>query len=56
MQDFASVKIPLGAGSNPLVARPMYMVWHQRFQRDPAHSWLRAQLEHSVADAAGQRR
>jgi DNA-binding transcriptional LysR family regulator len=56
MQDFASVKIPLGAGSGPLVALPMYMVWHQRFQRDPAHSWLRAQLEQCVADAAGRKR
>lgn len=52
MQDFASVKIPLGAG--PLVALPMYMVWHQRYQRDPAHSWLRAQLQQSVADALGR--
>ena len=56
MQDYASAKIPLGPGTGPLVALPMYIVWHQRFQRDPAHSWLRAQLEHSVADAAGQRR
>lgn len=24
---------------------PMYMVWHQRHQTDPAHRWLRGQLE-----------
>jgi len=48
MRDFASVRIPL-AGAGALAALPMYMVWHQRFQKDPAHSWLRAQLEACVA-------
>ena len=55
MKEFASARIPL-APAGPLVALPMYMVWHQRFQRDPAHSWLRAQLQHSVADVAGRKR
>lgn len=49
MRDFASVRIPLAAGAGAMTALPMYMVWHQRFQKDPAHSWLRAQLETSVA-------
>jgi len=26
-------------------AMPMYLVWHHRHQGDPAHRWLRAQLE-----------
>jgi DNA-binding transcriptional LysR family regulator len=24
---------------------PMYMIWHLRHQQDPAHQWLRQQLE-----------
>ena len=24
---------------------PMYLVWHRRHQADPAHQWLRAELE-----------
>jgi DNA-binding transcriptional LysR family regulator len=24
---------------------PMYMIWHLRHRHDPAHSWLRAELE-----------
>jgi len=30
---------------------PMYMIWHLRYQQDPAHRWLRAQLEAEVAAA-----
>jgi DNA-binding transcriptional LysR family regulator len=26
----------------------MYMVWHQRFQHDPVHRWLRANLLNCV--------
>ncbi|MDB5653752.1 MAG: LysR family transcriptional regulator [Tardiphaga sp.] len=55
MRGFASARIPL-VPAGPLVALPMYMVWHQRYQHDPAHSWLRAQLQQSVADAVGSRR
>ncbi len=29
---------------------PMYLIWHLRYQQDPAHRWLRAQLEAEVAD------
>jgi hypothetical protein len=35
----------------------MYMIWHMRYQLDPAHRWLRAELEALVpavmAAAAG---
>ncbi|MBR1222357.1 LysR family transcriptional regulator [Bradyrhizobium sp. U87765 SZCCT0131] len=37
--------------TRPLAELPMYMVWHQRFHKDPAHSWLREQLEASVTGA-----
>ena len=29
----------------------MYMIWHARYQRDPAHSWLRDQLQACVRPA-----
>jgi DNA-binding transcriptional LysR family regulator len=29
----------------------MYMIWHVRYQQDPAHSWLRNQLEACVRPA-----
>lgn len=31
---------------------PMYLVWHQRHQGDPAHRWLRAELEAVAAGLA----
>ncbi len=30
---------------------PMYLLWHVRYQQDPAHRWLREQLEAVVAPA-----
>ncbi|RYY85407.1 MAG: LysR family transcriptional regulator, partial [Comamonadaceae bacterium] len=30
---------------------PVYALWHARHQRDPAHAWLRAQLQEVVAPA-----
>lgn len=30
---------------------PMYMIWHVRYQQDPAHRWLRSQIEAVVAPA-----
>ncbi len=33
---------------------PMFMVWHARYQQDPAQRWLRAQLEAVVAPALAQ--
>jgi DNA-binding transcriptional LysR family regulator len=34
----------------PCPTMPMYLIWHARYQQDPAHQWLREQLE---AVAAG---
>jgi DNA-binding transcriptional LysR family regulator len=51
MRDFARSDIPLTAKARTLAELPMYMVWHQRFQKDPAHSWLRAQLEDTAVRA-----
>jgi hypothetical protein len=30
---------------------PMYLVWHLRHHADPAHRWLRQQLERIVTPA-----
>lgn len=52
MKPFAQAAIPLKDGVTDL---PMYMVWHQRFQTDPAHMFLRGELErttHAVIRAA----
>ncbi len=35
----------------PCPAMPMFMVWHARYQHDPAQRWLREQLEAVVAPA-----
>jgi DNA-binding transcriptional LysR family regulator len=35
----------------PCPAMPMYMVWHLRHQHDPAHRWVRAELEAVVPPA-----
>ena len=40
MRGLASAKVPV-----PCPEMPMYMIWHQRHQQDPAHQWLRQQLE-----------
>ncbi len=40
MQGLAHAKVPL-----PCPTMPMYMIWHLRHHQDPAHRWLRAQLE-----------
>ncbi|MDE2200757.1 MAG: LysR family transcriptional regulator [Rhodospirillales bacterium] len=46
MGEFARVRVPHGIDESAGLARlPMYMVWHQRHQADPAHKWLRARLE-----------
>jgi DNA-binding transcriptional LysR family regulator len=29
----------------------MAMLWHERVHRDPAHQWLRAHIQHTVAAA-----
>lgn len=55
MAGFASVRLPLRAkGTAGLANLPIYMAWHQRFHDDPAHRWLRRELE-AEAVAALQR-
>lgn len=52
MQDFAQTRIPLASRTRTLAELPMFMVWHQRDQKDPAHRWIRTQLELVAAMAA----
>lgn len=40
MHSLAHTKVPV-----PCPEMPMYMIWHLRHQQDPAHLWLRQQLE-----------
>ena len=40
MRDLANAPVPV-----PCPEMPMYLIWHQRHQQDPAHQWLRQQLE-----------
>jgi DNA-binding transcriptional LysR family regulator len=42
----ASAPVPV-----PCPNMPMYLIWHARYQQDPAHRWLREQLESVVAPA-----
>jgi DNA-binding transcriptional LysR family regulator len=53
MRGFAHVPIPLASRTKTLAELPMFMVWHQRYQKDPAHRWIRGQLETVAATAAG---
>lgn len=46
LHGLACAKVPLHCP-----ALPMYMVWHLRHQHDPAHRWLRAELEALVPAA-----
>jgi DNA-binding transcriptional LysR family regulator len=48
---FASAPLPLSA---PEVS--MYLVWHRRHHDDPAHAWLRAELEEVAREVAGEMR
>lgn len=43
-----SVPLPV-----PCPPMPMYLIWHMRYRHDPAHSWLRAELEAVVPEALG---
>lgn len=46
MRDFAAAQIPLGdRAAVDLLDLPLFMAWHRRHQDDPAHKWLRQQLE-----------
>lgn len=39
LKDFAHAPVPV-----PCPALPMYMIWHQRYQNNSAHRWLRERL------------
>ena len=45
VRGFASARVPLPSRAGGLAKLPMLMVWHQRYHKDPAHLWLREQLE-----------
>jgi hypothetical protein len=47
------VTIPLASRTRTLAELPMFMVWHQRYQQDPAHRWIRAQLESAPGSSPG---
>ncbi|QOZ66887.1 LysR family transcriptional regulator [Bradyrhizobium arachidis] len=53
MHGFAQTRIPLASRTRTLAELPMFMVWHQRYQKDPAHRWVRTQLEIVATTAAG---
>lgn len=40
LRGLASAQVPV-----PCPTMPMYMIWHMRHQHDPAHRWLRGELE-----------
>ena len=52
MREFAHSPIPLTGRARAAAELPMYMVWHQRYQRDPGHRWIRNQIEAAAAAAA----
>jgi DNA-binding transcriptional LysR family regulator len=51
LSGLASAKVPV-----PCPSMPMYMVWHMRHQQDPAHRWLRSELEAVVGPAVARAR
>lgn len=46
LRGLGCARVPL-----PCPKLPMYLIWHVRHQHDPAHRWLRAELEAVVAPA-----
>jgi len=48
LRDLGCARVPVACPK-----MPMYMIWHMRHQHDPAHRWLRAELE-AVAGPAVQ--
>ena len=48
LEGFATAPLPLSA---PELS--MYAVWHRRHHEDPAHAWLRGQLEEVASEVAG---
>jgi DNA-binding transcriptional LysR family regulator len=52
MDEFASARIPLPTRVGALAKLPMFLVWHQRYQKDPAHVWLREEFERTCRTVA----
>lgn len=50
LRDLASAPVPL-----PCPPMPMYLIWHRRYQLDPAHQWLRAEVEAVAASVVPPR-
>jgi len=50
LRGLASAEVPLRC---PVLA--MYLVWHRRFQQDPAHAWLRGEIEALVPQVLAAR-
>lgn len=46
MAGLAQAPVPVACPS-----MPMFLIWHARYQQDPAHRWLRAQLQAVVESA-----
>lgn len=52
MQTFATTPIPLkGQTPEGYDDLPMFMAWHRRAHRDPAHSFVRRLVEETAVDA-----
>lgn len=49
LRDFAIADMPIKTLDDGTTDLPVYMCWHQRYQHDPSHRWLRDQLEDVVA-------
>jgi DNA-binding transcriptional LysR family regulator len=51
LHGMASVPVPVACPR-----MPMYLVWHMRYQNDPAHQWLRNELQAVTAPAVAAAR
>jgi len=49
LRDFAQTAVPITTLKPGTIDLPIYMCWHQRYQHDPSHQWLREQLEDVVS-------
>lgn len=46
LRDLASCEVPIECPT-----MPMYMIWHLRYRHDPAHCWIREELETVAREA-----
>ncbi|HAI30625.1 MAG TPA: LysR family transcriptional regulator, partial [Thalassospira sp.] len=49
LRDFARAPMPVTELKEGTLDLPIFMCWHQRYQHDPSHRWLRDQLEDVAA-------